>query len=176
MHTITWAAASRWVQQPEVAVLRSSPAPGASSLFKPAPSSEPAAPCCWEPLPWGSASALLPCPKPPLPVPQLSRSSAHLLQTITPITMDTSTISPAMATTAMMRTGFCSLEATVTAGGKQSWLATRPGAGPRHGAALAAPPAPACILQQGCRAIHPQCQAAFHHPHNNSHPGSVVRA
>lgn len=30
--------------------------------------------------------------------------------------MDTSTVSPAMATTAMMRTGFCSLEATVTAG------------------------------------------------------------
>lgn len=40
---------------------------------------------------------------------------------MTPTTMDTSTVSPAMATTAMVRTGFCSLEATVTAGGKRSW-------------------------------------------------------
>lgn len=41
--------------------------------------------------------------------------SAHLLQIITPITMETSTISPAIATTTMMMTGFCSLEATVAA-------------------------------------------------------------
>lgn len=39
---------------------------------------------------------------------------AYLLQIITPITMETSTMSPAMATTMMTMTGFCSLEATVT--------------------------------------------------------------
>lgn len=83
---------------------------------------------------------LSPPPLPQLTPPQPLPRPTHLLQTITPITMDTSTVSTAMTTTTMMRMGFCSLEATVTVGGKQGRLAAQPGAGPRRGAAPATPP------------------------------------
>lgn len=132
-------ASSRSAQAQSPAPCHEEPAGSSTQLpcLEPAPLRAPESPCCG-----GFAAVLLPCPspKPPQSVRQLSRSSAHLLQTITPITTDTSTVSPVMATTVMMRTGFCSLEATVTVRGKQSRSATRPRAGPRHGAASATPP------------------------------------
>lgn len=133
----------------------------------------PAPPCYPRRLlasPVGSAPRGL-CLGPPPTSSTPSRRSAHLLQTITPMTMDTSTVSPAMATTAMMRTGFCSLEATVTAGREAEASASRPGhvPGPAPPRASLRPPA-----RQGT--IPQQCQATSPHPHEDSHPGPVLKS
>lgn len=127
-------------------------------------------PRCLLTSPTGSAPRGL-CLGPPPTSSTPSRCSAHLLQTITPMTMDTSTVSPAMATTAMMRTGFCSLEATVTAGREAEVSHNSQGTSP-----VPHLPVTVCSLQQSWGTIPQQCQPTSPHPHKDSRPGPVLKS